>query len=159
MKNSKRILIMILLVGIAVFTVGFYYAAIKAGIPYQDPTPKMLKEYNRNMKIGGDLCFGGGIIILFDIIGWITYFITHFENSRRILIIALLVGVIAFAAGACFGIVAKILYQYPHPDHPFVRLNIFLCLGGGFAILLDVIGWIIYVFIHFFNKNTKKKLP
>lgn len=151
-KSSKIILIIVLLIGIDIFVVGFYYMAIKAGIPYQDPTPEMLREYNRNMMIGEVVSLGGGIIILLDIIGWITYFITHSANSRKVLIIALLMGVIALAAGICFEVVAKMLYEYPHPDNLYVMLGFYLCLGGGITILLDVIGWIIYTIKFIINK-------
>ena len=83
MKSSKNVLITALLVGIVVFAVGFYYTAIKAGIPYQDPTPEMLREYNRNMKIGEGLCFWGGIVILSDIVGWIIYVLIHFLKTKK----------------------------------------------------------------------------
>lgn len=83
MKKSKSVLITALLIGIVVFAVGFYYTAIKAGIPYQDPTPEMQREYIRNMKIGDRLCFWGGIIILSDIVGWIIYVVIHFLKRNK----------------------------------------------------------------------------
>ncbi len=35
--------------------VGVYYLMIKAGIPYQDPTPEMQLQYSVNMEVGNVL--------------------------------------------------------------------------------------------------------
>lgn len=52
MNILKRLFTSILLAGILVLGVGLYYMVIKAGIPYQDPTPEIQLQYSINMGIG-----------------------------------------------------------------------------------------------------------
>lgn len=58
---KKKIIICSLIIGfiILAISIGIYYLIIKAGIPYQDPTPELLQKYNRNMKIGENLILLG----------------------------------------------------------------------------------------------------
>lgn len=42
----------ILLAGIVILIIGLYYMIIKAGIPYQDPTPELQLQYSIDMGIG-----------------------------------------------------------------------------------------------------------
>lgn len=59
-ENMKKIInIGIATLGVILILLGFYYAAIKAGIPYQDPTPELLKRYNHDMNIGMAMFFTG----------------------------------------------------------------------------------------------------
>lgn len=51
-----------LILSIAIFVIGFYYSVIKAGIPYQDPTPAMTEKYISDMSFG-DTCMLAGIIM------------------------------------------------------------------------------------------------
>lgn len=38
---------------------GFYFTMVKAGLPYQDPTPEMVAQYERDMGIGMVLLLAG----------------------------------------------------------------------------------------------------
>ena len=52
MNVLKRLFTSILLAGILVIAIGLYYMVIKAGIPFQDPTPEMQLQYSINIGIG-----------------------------------------------------------------------------------------------------------
>ena len=52
MNVLKRLFTSILLAGILMLAIGLYYMVIKAGIPFQDPTPEMQFQYSINMGIG-----------------------------------------------------------------------------------------------------------
>lgn len=52
MNVLKRVFSSIILAGILVLCAGLYYLVIKAGIPYQDPTPELQLQYSINMGIG-----------------------------------------------------------------------------------------------------------
>ncbi len=52
MNVLKRLFTSILLAGILILGTGLYYLVIKAGIPFQDPTPEMQLQYSINMGIG-----------------------------------------------------------------------------------------------------------
>lgn len=52
MNSLKRLSTSILLAGVLVLGIGLYYMMIKAGIPFQDPTPEMQLQYSINMGIG-----------------------------------------------------------------------------------------------------------
>ena len=60
------------LAGLMILLIGLYYAVVKAGIPYQDPTPEMQISYAVNesigailLKLGLVLSVCGGILRLF----------------------------------------------------------------------------------------------
>ncbi len=55
MNALKRLFTSILLAGILVLGIGLYYLVIKAGIPFQDPTPEMQLQYSINMGVGDAL--------------------------------------------------------------------------------------------------------
>lgn len=38
--------------GVVIFAIGMYFAFVKAGIPYQDPTVEMQIQYMADMKVG-----------------------------------------------------------------------------------------------------------
>ena len=52
MNFLKSIFNSILLAGIIILVIGFYYMVIKAGILYQDPTPELQLQYSIDMGIG-----------------------------------------------------------------------------------------------------------
>jgi hypothetical protein len=52
MNVLKSFFTSILLAGILVLAIGLYHMVIKAGIPFQDPTPEMQLQYSINMGIG-----------------------------------------------------------------------------------------------------------
>ena len=67
---KKKIHMGIAAVGVIFLLAGFWYAAVEAGLPYQDPTPEMLEQYNRSMTIGAVLLMTGGIVVLAELIYW-----------------------------------------------------------------------------------------
>jgi len=52
MNVLKKISSSVLIAGLIILVIGLYYLVIKAGIPYQDPTPELQIQYTVNMKIG-----------------------------------------------------------------------------------------------------------
>lgn len=50
--------------GVILLLAGLWYAVVKAGIPYQDPTMEMLEQYNRDMQTGNLLIIIGGVVVL-----------------------------------------------------------------------------------------------
>lgn len=51
--NILLILIIALMIaGIIILAIGFYYSAFKAGIPYQDPTVELQMQYEIDYNIG-----------------------------------------------------------------------------------------------------------
>ena len=53
--DAKTFFNSIAIAGCLVFAAGVYYMIIKAGIPYQDPTPEMSLNYAVNFRVGGVL--------------------------------------------------------------------------------------------------------
>lgn len=78
-KNSVRQgLKAVTTAGIIIWLVGFYYAVVKAGIPYQDPSLDLLIRYEVNAGIGDTLmgigfwiAVCGGVIQM--IMAWIRF--------------------------------------------------------------------------------------
>ncbi|MBR5421923.1 MAG: hypothetical protein IK115_12335 [Lachnospiraceae bacterium] len=60
----KKILTSVILSGVIILLIGFYYTAVKAGIPYQDPTPEMQYQYVINMRVGDSLLLMGAAMIV-----------------------------------------------------------------------------------------------
>lgn len=56
--KKKIVKVMAVLGGILVMA-GLYFMIVKAGIPYQDPTPKMIAQYERHMWTGMVLLLAG----------------------------------------------------------------------------------------------------
>lgn len=67
---KKKIHIGIAAVGMIFLLAGFWYAVVEAGLPYQDPTPEMLEQYNRSMMIGSLFLMIGGVVVLAELIYW-----------------------------------------------------------------------------------------
>lgn len=63
----------VLLAGLIILMIGLYYAVLKAGIPYQDPTVEMQIQYAVNHEIGSALSTVGVVLVL---CGGIVRFIT-----------------------------------------------------------------------------------
>ena len=64
MKKYHSILNAVILAGIVLLFLGLFYLVIKAGIPYQDPTPAMQTRYAVNMEIGDTLTkIGAGMTL------------------------------------------------------------------------------------------------
>jgi hypothetical protein len=58
----KWILFSVILAEVIILEVGLYYAVIKAGIPYQDPTTELQFRYTVNMGIGETLIKIGAVM-------------------------------------------------------------------------------------------------
>ena len=69
---KKKLIIVSSIIGLIILFIGLYYCIVKAGIPYQDPTPEMLEKYMRDMRIGEYLVIIGFCIELINIIIVIT---------------------------------------------------------------------------------------
>lgn len=67
---KRKIHIGIVAIGMITLFIGFWFAAVEAGIPYQDPTEEMLEQYSRNMSIGHLLMIIGGVVELAELIYW-----------------------------------------------------------------------------------------
>lgn len=50
--DAKTFFNSIAIAGCLIFAAGVYYAIVKAGIPYQDPTPEMSLQYAVDFRIG-----------------------------------------------------------------------------------------------------------
>jgi len=72
---KKRFLMGGLLFGGILLIAGLYYTCVKAGIPYQDPTPEMTAQYERNEGIGIALSLVGSGIELLCLIIVIVYIV------------------------------------------------------------------------------------
>ena len=57
----------VLLAGLIIFTIGTYYAVIKAGIPYQDAPLELQIQYTVHSGIGKELCKTGLFTLLYGI--------------------------------------------------------------------------------------------
>ena len=68
MNVLKRLFSSILLAGFLVLAAGLYYWGIKAGIPYQEPTPEMQLQYSINIGIGDVLTKMGIVTILAGVV-------------------------------------------------------------------------------------------
>lgn len=77
----KKICIAAMLLGVVLLLVGMYYLMIKAGIPYQDPTPEMTKQYVRNENIGA-ISFFCGLVV--EILGGIGLIVTQVLKKRKL---------------------------------------------------------------------------
>lgn len=80
MQTLYKLRFIPLVVGFVICIVGFYYSVIKAGIPYQDPTPEMTKKYMLYMRIGDTLSITGSGILLIAITLLI---VLKIVNSKR----------------------------------------------------------------------------
>lgn len=75
----------LLIVGFGVFLIvgGFFYDVMFAGIPYQDPTPKMAARYAQHSHIASTVCLVGGGIFLVGAIAGVAQFITGRSLQRQ----------------------------------------------------------------------------
>lgn len=72
MKKATKALFVL---GIIIFILGFMYDMKYAGIPYQDPPPELLKQYNKDLHIADTIMNSGFIVILISFILLIIFFI------------------------------------------------------------------------------------
>ena len=64
MNKINQFLNAVIIAGIVVLCIGIFYSVIKAGIPYQDPTPEMQIRYAVNMQMGDELTKTGACMAL-----------------------------------------------------------------------------------------------
>ena len=63
-SRLKSLSVSIMISGGILYLIGAYYAVIKAGIPYQDPTQELQIEYAINMGIGSLLLKWGFLLLI-----------------------------------------------------------------------------------------------
>jgi len=62
----KKATILVLIMGIGIIAIGFIYDVFFAGIPYQDPSPALQKQFEFHSAIASYLHISGGIVIGFS---------------------------------------------------------------------------------------------
>lgn len=67
--KTRQILISGIVGGLLLLLAGFVYEVLFAGIPYQDPTPLMIQNYNFHEAVGQKIELAGIVIMLLAIIG------------------------------------------------------------------------------------------
>ena len=77
----KTIFYSIILSGIFVFVIGVYFAVIKAGLPYQDPTTEMTIRWMA-YNTAGEACALFGIVIF--LVGFVGWFVHKFVKRKAI---------------------------------------------------------------------------
>ena len=65
MKAIKILLDIVIVAGVIMLFAGLYFWLIKAGIPYQDPTPEMQMQYANNLRTGEVLIAVGFLVSIF----------------------------------------------------------------------------------------------
>lgn len=76
MNNKlKNLCYILIVIGIILFLAGIYFACIKAGLPYQDPTLEMTKKWLFYYHLGKNFSTFGVIAVMLGIIGRITTFV------------------------------------------------------------------------------------
>ena len=58
-----------IIAGIIILLLGAYYLVIKAGIPYQDPTPELQLQYTVNNRVGDELLTAGLTALIVGVVG------------------------------------------------------------------------------------------
>ena len=58
-----------IIAGVIILLLSAYYLVIKAGIPYQDPTPELQLQYTVNSHVGDELLTAGLTALIVGIVG------------------------------------------------------------------------------------------
>ncbi len=58
-----------IIAGVIILLLSAYYLVIKAGIPYQDPTPELQLQYTVNSRVGDELLTAGLTALIVGIVG------------------------------------------------------------------------------------------
>jgi hypothetical protein len=66
-KAVRMVALFILFAGIGILTMGIYFAVVKAGIPYQDPTETLIAEYAAFDEAGKICIWTGSLSIVVGI--------------------------------------------------------------------------------------------
>ena len=80
MKILKDLFNGFIIAGVVIFMIGVYYAVVKAGIPYQDPTLELQIKYAVNSGIGSVLLRTGGVVL---VIGGVLRIVTGIVSKKR----------------------------------------------------------------------------
>lgn len=64
MKTAKNIFNILIVISVFFIIFGFIYDVMFAGIPFQDPTQKMIEQYNFHKNISNSIVYIGGIVLL-----------------------------------------------------------------------------------------------
>ena len=80
MKILKDLFNGFIIAGVVIFMIGVYYAVVKAGIPYQDPTLELQIKYDVNSGIGSVLLRTGGVVL---VIGGVLRIVTGIVSKKR----------------------------------------------------------------------------
>lgn len=81
-RTFLTITVLLIVIGFSVMFMGLIYDVLFAGIPYQDPTPELLAEYNRNKATATRLFYIGGF---FSSAGSIAAVVMAIWSVRRML--------------------------------------------------------------------------
>lgn len=79
----RKIFNSLILSGIMIFIVGLYFWMIKAGLPYQDPTPEMSFNYAVNYRVGQVLLLLGAATLVIGGVGRIVIYMT--EKRKKLI--------------------------------------------------------------------------
>ena len=81
---KRRWLLAIILLGVIITFLGFVYDVLFAGIPYQDPTPELLANYQYHAQIASLIRWTGlGIFIVGGIAMIIGVFLNYRQDSNE----------------------------------------------------------------------------
>ena len=61
-----------IIAGVILLLLSAYYLVIKAGIPYQDPTPELQLQYTVNTRVGDELLTAGLTALIVGVVGRVT---------------------------------------------------------------------------------------
>lgn len=67
-KAVRMVALFFLFAGVGILCMGVYFAVVKAGVPYQDPSDILLAEYNAFDEAGKICIFTGSVSIVLSIV-------------------------------------------------------------------------------------------
>lgn len=80
---KKKIIQVIAVLGGILVIAGLYFTVVKAGLPYQDPTPEMVAHYERDTGIGMVLLLAGLGTGIFCLVYTVVCFLRKKIKGRR----------------------------------------------------------------------------
>ncbi len=80
---KKKIIQVIAVLGGILVIAGLYFTVVKAGLPYQDPTPEMVAQYERDTGIGMVLLLAGLGTEIFCLVYTVVCFLRKKIRGRR----------------------------------------------------------------------------
>ena len=80
---KKKIIPVIAVLGGILVIAGLYFTVVKAGLPYQDPTPEMVAQYERDTGIGMVLLLAGLGTGIFCLVYTVVCFLRKKIKGRR----------------------------------------------------------------------------